>query len=332
MTKHLKAGILGAGQMGRRHGTNLLKLDGVQVVAVCDNDRVRAEGLASVLSPQTKAFDDFPRMLESCELNLLYICLPPFAHEGQLEAAAAKGIHIFIEKPIGIDTLRASLMVEAIRKAGVLSQVGYHMRFTENVAKLKALIDSGEAGKPTLFDARYACNSLHGKSWWMDRTQSGGQVFEQVIHVYDMAMYLLGEPATVAGFLENLCHREVPGYTVEDTSISAIRFRSGALANISASNCAVPGEWNSSFTVVCEKLTAHFQGDDSAEFIYTDQTPPRKELMQTRGDPHFAEIVAFVQAVRGLAPNTCTIEDGFNSLRLVEAVVQSSEEGRFVVL
>jgi predicted homoserine dehydrogenase-like protein len=35
MTKHLKVGILGAGQMGRRHGTNLLKLDGVEVVAVC---------------------------------------------------------------------------------------------------------------------------------------------------------------------------------------------------------------------------------------------------------------------------------------------------------
>ena len=331
MTKQLKAGILGAGQMGRKHGKNLLKLD-VQVVAVCDNDLLRATDLAAALSSDTLAFDDFPRMLESCELDLLYLCLPPFAHEGQLEAAVAKGIHVFIEKPIAIDTQRASLMVEAVRKAGVISQVGYHMRFNETVARLKALVDSGATGRPTLFDGRYACNSLHGKPWWMDKEKSGGQVFEQVIHVYDMAMYLLGEPTTVVGFLADLCHRDVPGYTVEDTSVSAIRFQSGALASIAASNCAVPGEWNSSFTVVFEKLTAHFKGDDYAEFIHTGESPPRREILETRGDPHFAETVAFLQAVRDEAPSPCPISEGFRSLQLVEAVVRSSDEGRFVSL
>jgi predicted dehydrogenase len=331
MTKQLTAGILGAGQMGRRHGTNLMKL-GAQVVAVCDRDPARAAELAAALSPETRSFDDFARMLDAVEMDILYLCLPPFAHEGQLEAAAAKGIHLFVEKPIAIDTRQAAKMVEAVRKAGVISQVGYHMRFNETVARLKALVDSGATGRPTLFDGRYACNSLHGKPWWMDKEKSGGQVFEQVIHIYDMAMHLLGNPATAVGFLDDLCHREIPGYTVEDTSVSAIRFQSGALASIAASNCAVPGEWNSSFTVVFEKLTAHFQGDDCAEFIHTGETPPRREILETRGDPHFAETVAFLQAVRGGTPSPCPISEGFRSLQLVEAVVRSSEEGRFITL
>ena len=145
-------------------------------------------------------------------------------------------------------------------------------------------------------------------------------------------MYFLGEPVAVTGFLGNLCHKDVPGYTAEDVSVGSIRFKSGALANIAATNCAVPGEWRFNIAVVCQNVMAYFQNLEKVEFVSTDRKPPQREVMQGETEAHFEETAAFIGALRGEAPNVFTLEDGLNSLKLVEAVVKSSETGQTVYL
>ena len=68
---------------------------------------------------------------------------------------AEKGIHIFNEKPIALNLERGQSMVDAIEKAGVHSQVGYHMRFGKAVRRVRELMETGVAGRPTLFSANY---------------------------------------------------------------------------------------------------------------------------------------------------------------------------------
>lgn len=319
---HLRVGILGAGYMGRLHAGNLAGCSGVTVAAVCSAEG--AEDLAATL-PGAKAYADFGRMLGEAGLDAVYVCLPPFAHEGQVEAAAAKGVHIFIEKPVALTVDRARRMAESIQKAGVVAQVGYHMRFGLAVQRLKDMIESGAAGRPTLLDARYDCNSLHSP-WWREKSKCGGQVFEQIIHLYDLALHFLGEPETVTGFAANLCHRDVPGYTVEDTSAAAVRFRNGSLANISGSNCAVPMAWNSTFTVVCQNVTAHFVDPNRAEFILTGGAEPVRETVAGERDLYRAETEAFLAAVRGEGPRVAPFVEGLTGLCLVDAVLASAEK------
>lgn len=316
--------MLGAGYIGQVHARNLVKISGVEIVAICDP--AGADGMLGIVPGTPKVFEDFKQMLSQSTFDVLYVSLPPFAHNGQVEEAAAKGIHIFIEKPIALDTQKAAMMVAAIRKAGVVSQVGYHMRFGGAVQELQKMVSSGVAGTPTLFDGRYECNSLHSP-WWRDRSKSGGQVFEQIIHIYDLAMLFLGAPETVVGFAANLCHKEEASYTVEDTSASAIRFQNGAMANISGSNCAVPMNWIGSFTVVCKNVTAYFKDANNAEFVLTGGTDPDRKQIMCEGDPYFKETEAFIAAVCGEGPAQVDIEQGFKSLRLVEAVMQSADRG-----
>lgn len=325
--KTIRVGILGAGFTAGVHSRNLLKISGVEVAAICDPEVERAKKLATSLHQENiRVYLDFSTMLNSECLDVVYICIPPYAHGGEVEIAASKGIHAFIEKPISIDIGRAESMVQAVKKAGVYSRVGYHMRTGAAVRELKRMIDGGTAGIPTLYDGRYDCNSLHSP-WWRELDKSGGQVFEQAIHAYDMAMYLLGIPENVSGFLSNLCHREVPGYTVEDTSTSAICFTSGALASISASNCAVPLEWNNHFTVVCGNVTVHFDTPNKAEFIYTDGQEVCRKLVDDSRDMYFEETSAFIAEIRGEKVECCSIEEGLRSLYLVDAVTRSSAEG-----
>ena len=190
----IKVGFLGTGYMSSVHAGNLCKMDDVEICAVCDVDGARAAKFKDDMGLEgAKVYDSFEKMIDGSGINALYICIPPFGHSGQFEAAAQKGINIFIEKPIALDTARAAKMVEAAKNSGVITHVGYHMRFGGAVEKLKAMIADSSAGVPTLYEAKYECNSLHAP-WWRDVKKSGGQLFEQIIHLYDMAMHLLGTP------------------------------------------------------------------------------------------------------------------------------------------
>ncbi|SFT14621.1 Gfo/Idh/MocA family protein [Paenibacillus sp. BC26] len=326
MLKSIRVGIAGLGMMGQKHARNLLSIPGVEVTAVCGTTLEKAEAFREAhTGGAAKAYEDFNTMLEKETLDAVYICLPPYAHQGQVEAAASKSIAVFLEKPIALNTEIAERMTAAVEGAGVVSQVGYHNRFGAAVKELKRLIEDGTAGIPTLFDGRYDCNSLHS-SWWSDRNLSGGQVFEQVIHTYDLAMYFLGTPDKISGFTANLNHREAVGYTVEDTSAAVIRFRSGAMASITASNCAVPGEWNCSFTVICSKLTAYFTSANDAEFVFTGGSENARQTFASELDVYEDETVAFIAALRGEGPEVCPIREGLRSLRLVENVMQSADD------
>lgn len=319
----IRIGILGAGGIARAHMSALKKHSDVEIVAVCDINVENAKEMA--LEVGAKFFSDFDDFL-NVPLDAMYICLPPYAHSGQVEMVAKRGIHIFIEKPIALTIERACSMVDACEKAGIVTQVGYQNRFGVATQKLKSMIDNGTAGKPTLFDGRYACNSLHS-SWWRDKSKSGGQIFEQVIHTYDICMYFLGEPDTVGGLVSNLCHQHIANYTVEDTAVGWMKFESGALATIASTNNAIPGLWQNDYSVFCEKVTVHFEGPNHAEFIYTSENPPRHERVEETLDLNDVQCEAFIRAIKKKGEETCPIREGLRSLLLVENVMESSKRG-----
>ena len=321
----LQVGILGAGGMGYQHGQRLVKERGVSLAAICALEG--AEALSQRLTGGRAAvYTDFDQMLKEQAPDALYVCIPPGAHVGQEEKAARKGIHLFLEKPIAVEPGRAASIVRAIEKAGVVSQVGYMSRYGAAVRKLKKMIEDGSAGRPTLFQGRYFCNALHGP-WWRDKAQAGGQVLEQVIHTYDVALHLFGDVASVCGLAANLCHGDVEGYTVEDTSVAAMRFKNGALGSIVGSNCAVPGEWTGSYRVVCEKVTVLFRSPNEAEFIHTGGRKVRRETVAKESDNLLAETRDFLRAVRAKGQTLAPAREGLRGVKLTSAVLASAAQG-----
>ncbi|MEI6520935.1 MAG: Gfo/Idh/MocA family oxidoreductase [bacterium] len=326
----LKVGIIGAGYMGGVHSRNLQKIDGVSIAAVCDTNLETAKQLNDQLNGNATVFTDWNNMYDDAGLDAVYVCLPPFAHNGEVETAAEKGIHTFLEKPIAISTSSAQSMVDAIKKAGTISQVGYHQRFGGAVKKLKAMLKDGTTGKPTLYTASFICNSLH-TPWWRDINKSGGQVFEQIIHNYDMAIYFMGLPDKVSAFTANVSHQNIPGYTVEDTSVSSILFKSGGLGNIVGSNNAIPMQWISKFSVICEKVTADFTSANDAVFTYVDGEKTETEIISATEDPYFGETANFIAAIRGEEKAVTPVECGLKTIEFVSAVMNSSNTGGTVV-
>ena len=161
--KKYKAAILGMGNMGRAHAGSMLKMADVELSALCSYPKDDAEKYAAEHGISCRIYDDGFEMIEKEDLDLLYICLPPFAHQGQLEAAAKKGIHVFIEKPIALDTKRGESMVKAVRENHVHSQVGYQMRFGGAVRRFKEMIENGICTPPIM--SATVC-TVHGGGMW----------------------------------------------------------------------------------------------------------------------------------------------------------------------
>ena len=322
----LKAAILGAGNMGKNHGASLLRL-GVELAAICDTSEEARKSFKEKLALPTLAeYADFDAMLAGVAFDLLFICLPPFAQAGQFQKAARAGKHIFIEKPIALNTREGLDMLRSARESGVITQVGFHMRWGTAVRKLASLIKEGRAGRPVLFNGQYECNSLH-TPWWIKVELCGGQIFEQAIHLYDLCRLLVADPVQVSGYMSNVCHSHLKEYTVEDVSASIANFAGGAVAAITATNCAVPGKWEGKFTVVFEKLTAFFENPNKARFAYTSGKELVYEDHEEQADLKFTEVRDFIDCVTEGRESACSIREGYLSLCYVEAVVSSARAG-----
>lgn len=320
-----RVGLIGCGGIANRHATILKGLEQVTLAAFCDIDGSRGTAFAEKYGTgKPPVYTDYHEMYAQTPLDVVYICLPPFAHTDEVERAAERGIHVFIEKPIALDMGTAERMVTAADRAGVKTQVGFMMRFGEAVERVKGLLDSGEAGAPGLMLGKYFCNSLHSP-WWREKEKSGGQIVEQIVHTYDVVRYLLGEPAEVIGRTGNLFHRDVERYTSEDVSATVITFKNGAIATVGGTNGAIPGKWTSAFELVARNLTVSFASANEATLTRTDVQPPVAEEINGKRDVSLAETLDLLNAIETGGTTRTPMIEGAKTLELVLAASRAGE-------
>lgn len=326
--RSLRTGIIGCGQIARRHVQTLQDLQrDFEIVAFCNRTIEKAVDFSErYTAGEAPVFSDHHEMFDQVDLDLVLITLAPYAHSDEVEVAAARGVHVFIEKPVALASEQAWRMVAAAEKAGIQTQVGFKFRFGVAVERMKALIESGAAGRPGLLAGRYFANALHA-SWWRDRKKSGGQLVEQAIHLIDLLRHLFGEPRTVYSRQANLFHQEVPDYTIEDVSASVFSFPSGALGVIYATNNAIPGRWISDFKLVTQNVTADFEDANHAVLTYTNDPELPRETIESERDYFAEQILDLLHAIRGDGQTRIPLREGARSLDMALAAVHSAQEG-----
>lgn len=322
----LRIAMIGCGWVNGKHAGHLASLrDEVELVAFMDADPDRAAQMAAQYgAPGARTYVDHHDLFREEKLDCVAIGIPPFAHSDQVDEAAMRGIHIFIEKPIALTVEKAWQMVEHAEKAGVVTQVGFMYRFGAVTQRVKRLISNGQAGNPGLMSARYFCNSLH-TPWWRDKTKSGGQVFEQAIHMIDLMRFLMGDAATAYSLQNNLFHKDVPDYTVEDVSATVFGFQNGAIGVLYASNGAVPMRWEYDFRLVAKNLTVHAEDANHATLFHTDGSEPATETVASDQDVYAIEMDEFLTAVRSGNHTTTPMREGALTLQMAAAAMRSAQ-------
>jgi predicted dehydrogenase len=230
----LRVAFIGTGGIAGRYLQTLAgerEAGRATVAACCDLVEARATKAAQPFG--ARVFTDWRRMLDADRYDAVFVCVPPFAHEGQEEEIVGRGSHLYVAKPVALSTAYARRVLEAVRRAGVLASSGYMWRYSDINDQVRAALEGRAVG---LVLGTYV-NPLPGTPWWRVKAQSGGQMVEQTTHVFDLARHFVGEVAEVAcwGALRMLT--DVPGMATEDASTCNLRFTGGAVGNI-ASSCA----------------------------------------------------------------------------------------------
>jgi predicted dehydrogenase len=324
---NLRVGILGTGGIATRHAAAITAVEGLQLVAAASRTREGAEAFAARFGGV--AYPDADSMLGDAALDLLIVALPPGAHHGEVERAAAAGVNLLVEKPIALDLGQARAMVEA--SSGVVAACGFMYRFGGAVERWDELARAGTTGRAAHFSGSFHCNALHAP-WWRSRAVSGGQMVEQLIHIVDLARHAMGRPSAVYARAANFGHRDVEGYDSDDLSAIVFGYDDGRVAALDASNLAIPGRWMKSWQIVAERATGLFADWNNAEIVTTLAGAVESEKVAATTDPFVAQLADLRDAIRERRAPRVPLGDGLSTLELVLAARRSADERREVLL
>lgn len=324
----LRVGFIGCGGIAAVHAERLKSLDKVRMVAFSDVIEEKAKLFA--VKYGGNPYKDWHEMLDREALDIVYICLPPYAHIDEVIVAAEKGIHIFIEKPIALDMRMARDMARAVEKNGVKSQVGYNCRFGYAIEEAKRLIESGEAGDIGLVMGMYWCHFIRG-DWWADRSKSGGQIVEQSTHLFDALRYLCGDVEVVYGNITLKFWRDIPNITIEDVSSTVFKFKSGAIGAITATIWGAHAQWWFRWWIAARNYTFESR-DINTLTLYSTKPPAKVRTVTEERDTYLLETEDLIKAILEDKDTRVPIEEGMRTLEFTLAAVKSAETGRPISL
>ncbi len=275
------------------------------------------------------AYDQLDAFFDSQPIDMVAIGTPSGLHGAHGAAAARRGIHVLVEKPLEITLARADALIGVADRTGVTLGVIFQDRVKPEIRDLKARLDAGEVGALRLVRAQvpwwrppaYYRDSRWRGTWALD---GGGALMNQAIHTVDLVVWLCGPVARVYGKTATQCH----DIEVEDTAVAVLEFASGALGTLEATTCAFPGRPRR--IEISGPLGTLVLEGDRLERGGQGQAP----APQNASSPVVADVSAhrdvfldFMHAMRTGSPPCCVGRDARRSVAVIEAIYESSRRG-----
>ena len=224
MTDRHRLGLIGAGWITPMHLAAFDRLERTTLVGVVSTRLESAEAAATARG--ATAYTDPARMLDEQRPDIVYVCVPPSAAIAALEIVVERGLPFLTEKPLAaMDADGPARIADAVAARGLVAAVGYHMRALEPMPEVRERLAANPA---RLVVARWM-DGTPAPAWWLRAKVGGGQVVEQVTHLYDLGRLLVGE-AAVVGAASLLEEPVTPlGADVADASAAVLRYETGAV-------------------------------------------------------------------------------------------------------
>lgn len=362
---------LGVGVIGAHAWAESAHLPGyhayerARLVAICDTVPERAERLAEKFGAE-RVYTDHRELLRDPDVQMVDVCTPTDTHLPLSLDAIRAGRHVLSEKPLAHDARDAFMAAREAERAGVRTKLGFTFRYSPAIRQIHQWIQDGTLGEI------FHVHGLEQNSQFLDphyplRQVPHGADFSELIpssvvgygsHLLDLVRWCAGEYRSVIGSMRNFVpEREVRGYeglqriNVEDGTVALAEFESGAHGILQTSYIAVgnyPGVelrvYGSKGAAVARLVeedgiaeTLRFATPDAVEFrevtLPESAYPPGTTLHTPWPELYYRNLVRhFVDEILDGTPPECTFYDGAKSQEVVNAIVQSHHERRWVDL
>lgn len=342
MSRIINFGIVGCGVISGTHADSITaNPETAALVACCDIVFERAQSLAAKYG--CTPYPSLEALLEHKGLDCVCVCTPSGVHHQAVLGAAKKGIHSIVEKPLDITKDKLDAIAGAPAKYGVKVGCVFQRRAMDVINTVRDAVQGGQLGTMFLGEANmkwFRSQEYYDSGDWRGTyaLDGGGALMNQGIHGVDLIYYLMGPVASVMAVQGTLTHK----IEVEDNLTAAIKFKSGAIGNLTVSTSCVPG-YSMVHNVHGSKGSISISDDQIVEwYIEGDETnriSGGKGDMQGAIDPrllssggHTRLIKDMAEAIRDNRDPMITPNVGRTAVDLVLAMYESARTGKEVFL
>jgi inositol 2-dehydrogenase len=324
--RKLGIGVVGVGEMGRRHAENLRRnVPDARLIAIADVSEDRARRAAEELEIDLH-YSSLDAMLENKDIQALVIATPDKFHARAIQLSTRAGKDILCEKPLALNLPDARAALTAAEKAGTRLQVGFMRRYDPAYAAAMQRIEAGEIGIPVIFKSIGRDKDQPPLSAY-ESNVNGMIFYTNTIHDFDLARWLMqDEVTTVQACTTSAIRPEVAKYGDVVASLVNLQYRNGAIGNIESYAQAVygydvrteiVGSKGSIMVGTLDRVPAVFMTARGGEQMLADH------FLSRFADAYLAEMKDFVQTMLSDRQPRVTGDDGLKALAIAVAAEES---------
>lgn len=337
----LKVAVIGTGAISPAHIEGYLQFkDRCKIVALCDIYPEKAQAKADKYGLEAKVVKDYKELLDE-GIDLVSVCTPPYVHAPIAIDFLHAGSNVIVEKPMAASLKECDEMNEAVARSGKVLSVIAQNRFRNPMMKLKAVLDSGQAGRilHAQVDSFWWRGHCYYDLWWRGtwEKEGGGCTLNHAVHHIDALLWMMGRPDQVQAFMSNTAHDNAE---IEDLSIAMLRFPDGALGQVTSSVVHHGEEQQLIFQGVNARISAPWQLTASTSMpngfpVRDDELEGRiqqfyDQLPDLPYEAHTGQIDNVLTALETGSPVLIDGISGRNTLEFIMGVYKSASKGEAV--
>jgi predicted dehydrogenase len=319
----LKVAIIGAGEVGEKHALAFRRLSPETcLIGVADVDAARAASLAAKC--ETQPFTGYQALLD-LEPDVAIVGVPHYLHREVAQAAAERGIHLLMEKPLAHTLEDAYAIVDVARTHQVALAVGFVHRFRLEFQQAHRAIAEGKLGTPAIaLDTFCTGGGTRVPAWvWRKQQAGGGALMYTGIHSVDRLRWLL-DSEVVEVFARAKTYTQAAD--VEDGLVATLVFDNGCVATLienAPDYEVVTRSWDCEIYGSLGRLRmrtgayVEFTGDAGAY-----------QVTVQKDDCFYAQARGVAAAIQAGRTPWITGEDGLRAQEVVESIYRSAASGQ----
>ncbi len=261
-------GFIGVGARAQDVMSDVLKLQGFEVVAICDAYKGRIERAVERTGGRAKVYKDYRELLAAPGIDAVYIGTPDHWHKDHAIAALEAGKDVYIEKPLTYTVPEGLEIIAAVKKSGRILQVGSQNISSPLQVKAREIIASGRLGQITMIRSSTNRNTASGAwiypippdanretvnwemfegsparhpfslerffRWRCYKDYSGGIATDLYVHTMTTIHYIMGAQAPDTVIAAGDLYRWKESRDVPDTLNAILQYPEGFTVNLSA--------------------------------------------------------------------------------------------------
>jgi UDP-N-acetyl-2-amino-2-deoxyglucuronate dehydrogenase len=267
----LSIGIVGLGNIGKRHLDILFNMPTYQLIAICDVDAEKLNHFSEIYGvPGFLKYEEFLNYCSGAGCSIIGVTTPHHEHATQTIKALEKGFDVLVEKPMAIHSSDALNMIQVAQSANRRLWVVKQNRYNAPVAKVNELIMSGQLGKIYHLQCQIIWNRNEAyylnSSWRGKLDKEGGALYTHASHFIDLMTWWAGKVIHSEGLMKRI----VQPIESEDLGSAVIEFDSGAMGSITWTTLSHGQNQEGSITIISERGTIKIGGPYLNKIDYWD--------------------------------------------------------------